>query len=838
MATYEEAIKDSLQYFNGDELAADVFVNKYAMKNEKGEFVETNPSQMHRRMAKEFARIEQNYKSKEEDKSKLSKYGQEREELTEQKIFDLFDRFNQIIPQGSPMAILGNPYVYGSLSNCVCIGDELFDSYGGILYVDQQLIQLSKRRCGIGLPLDSLRPKGMRVTNAAVSSTGAVSFMERFSNSIREVAQEGRRGALLLSMDIKHPEAEEFALIKQDLTKVTGANISLMLSDEFMECVRDNKNFIQKWPIDSDNPQVTKTVNARKLWNTIVTCARNTGDPGLLFWTRHHWYSPSSVYERFRNICVNPCGELPQGVDSCRLIAVNLFGFIRNPFTPDSYFDYDAFYKANYESQRLMDDMVDLELESIDRLLQKIKNDPEPDYIKDVEKRIWEKLYNNGKAGRRTGNGYTALGDAIAGLNIKFDSDEALIIIEKIMRTKCQSEFDSSIDMAIERGTFEGFDKQIENTSHFVWMLKDEFTETYNRMMEYGRRNVSISTVAPTGSLSILSGTSSGIEPVFMLSYKRRRKINQNDKNIKVNFIDGKGDTWQEYIVYHPKLKKWIEITNEKDITKSPYWKSTALDIDWKKRIEIQAIISKYLSHSCSSTINVPENTTVKQIGDIYMYAWEKKLKGITIYRQGSRSGVLVDENDTGGQQEDIFKENNAPKRPKIIDADVNRFINNKEKWVAFTGLLNGKPYEIFTGKLEHFPIPPYVEKGKIRKNSGIQGEGRYEFLYIDKDNKEISVKGLGIAFQKEYWSYGKLVSASLRHGQPLQYVVDTVNSLNFTNGESPLSSWQSGVARTLKKYIKDGTLVKGEVCENCGGELIRENGCISCKSCGWSKCD
>ena len=831
MFSKKEVLSACLKYFLGDTLAVDVWMDKYAIKDREGNFLEQDPSDMHMRLSREFARIERNYVVDPKNRSKLSEYGQQRKELDEEKIFEYFDHFTHIIPQGSIMANLGNPLIVGSLSNCVVL-PELHDSYGGIMFADQQLVQLMKRRCGVGLDISSLRPANSSVSNAALTSTGAVSFMGRFSNSTREVAQSGRRGALMITMDIRHPDAKQFALAKQDIKKITGANISLKITDNFMTSVINNGEFIQQWPVESDSPVFQQTIKARELWNVIVKCAYATAEPGLIFWDRQHKYSTSSVYPQYKNISVNPCAEISTGPgDSCRLIAINLFGSVRNPFSKEAFFDYKKFYGVVYEAQRLSDDLVDLELEAIKKIFTTIENDPEPDYIKNTEKRTWAVLYESGKKGRRTGLGFTALADTLAALDLKFDSDKSLLQLDEIMRVKCQAEFDSSIDMAIERGRFNGFDPEIEKTSEFVQMLQKEFPKLVDRMIKYGRRNVSLSTVSPTGSVSIMSQTSSGIEPVYTLSYKRRRKVVPGTENLRVDFIDESGDSWQEYEVVHPKLAIWKTVTGKIDIKDSPYFKSTAEDVDWTKRLEIQAIAQKYTTHSISSTLNLPMNTSIEKVQDIYMVAWKMGLKGITIYRAGSRSGVLV-----SNLKENVFKENHAQKRPKYMSADVARFVNGKEKWIAFIGILNDRPYEIFTGLQEQFVIPLYVEKGKIRRIKK-NNSGKYDFLYFDKEGKEQVVENLHGAFNPEFWNYSKLVSMILRHNVPVSYVVKIIDNLSFPE---VLTTWRSGVSRSLKKYMVDGTLVKGSVCTICGntGNMIFEGGCLVCRECGWSKCD
>ncbi len=837
--SYSEVLKASIEYFNGDELAATTWMNKYAMKTSDGVYLERTPDDMHRRMASEFARIETRYKTSPKNVKLLSKYGQERPELSEERIFEMFKGFRYVIPQGSVMSSLGNYNVLASLSNCVVM-PAIEDSYGGIFRTDEQLAQLFKRRCGVGIDISSLRPAGANVSNAAGSTTGAVSFMERFSNTTREVAQNGRRGALMITIDIAHPDVEDFITIKQDLKKVTGANISVRISDEFMVAVKNDSDYTHRFPINSQNPKVTKTVRARELWNTIIRCAHNTAEPGLIFWDRQHKYSTSSVYPGYENLSTNPCSEIAmQGGDSCRLIAINLYNFVENPFTENASFNHEKFYEVTYESQRLMDDLVDLELEAIERIMAKIDSDKEPEEFKRVERETWQLLYDTGKNGRRTGLGFTALGDAMAAMGYKFDSEESIAAIDNIMKTKCDAEFNSSIDMAIERGKFTGFNPSIENTSEFVQMMKLEFNDTYERMMQHGRRNISLSTVAPTGTLSMLAQSSSGIEPVFLMSYKRRRKVNPNDKNAKVDFVDDMGDSWEEFTVYHPKVKEWMEVTGNTDITKSPYAGSTAPEIDWMKRIEIQSVVQKYVTHSISSTINLPTDVSTEMVGNIYLEAWSKGLKGITVYRDGSRSGVLIanDDSKKPAAHGEII-ETVAPPRPDKLDADIIRFQNNNEKWIAVVGLLNGKPYEIFTGKAEDsFFLPSFVERGWVIKNRNHDGKSRYDFQYTDGEGYKVTIEGLSRSFNKEFWNYAKLISGVLRHGMPLPYVVDLVDKLNLY--DTNINTWKNGVVRSLKKYIPNGTKAVDHACPECKDPegLIFEEGCLKCKSCGHTKC-
>ena len=837
---YNEVLESCLAYFKGDELAATTWMNKYAVKTKKGEYLEVTPAQMHKRMAEEFGRIEKHYEGEEISVEGLSDYGKTRKFLSEDAIFDLFKDFKYVIPQGSVMSSLGNENVIASLSNCVVV-PPVYDSYGGIFHTDEQLAQLFKRRCGVGVDLSNLRPRGAQVSNSAGSTTGAVSFMDRFSNTTREVAQNGRRGALMLTMDIAHPDIEEFVTIKQDLSKITGANISLRLSDEFMVAVVNDDDYTLRWPIDSKKPTYTKIIKAKELWETIIKCAHNTAEPGLIFWDRQHYYSTSSIYPGFKNSSTNPCSEIAmQGGDSCRLIAVNLYSFVDNPFTENATFDFEKFYKVVYESQRLMDDLVDLELEAVDKIFNKIMHDKEPDSIKQVEIDTWKLLYKTGKKGRRTGLGFTALADAMAALGKKFDTDEAISVIDEIMKTKLRGEFDSSIDMAITRGKFEVFNSDIEKYSEFVQMMEKDFPDVYKRMMKYGRRNISISTVAPTGSLSMLAQTSSGIEPVFLLSYKRRRKVNEEDENAKVAYVDDMGDAFEEFEVFHPKLKKWMDVTGKTDISESPYAGATAPEIDWAKRVEMQALVQKYTTHSISSTINLASDVSVDLVGDIYIESWKKGLKGITVYRDGSRSGILVASEDKKKDKklDDCFAETIFPKRPKKIKAKVVRFQNDYDKWVAVVGLINNRPYEVFTGKLEDaFLLPTWLEEGFVIKNKDDEGRSRYDFQFADKQGYKVTLEGLSRTFDKEYWNYAKLISGVLRHGMPIPYVVDLINNLNMY--DENINTWKNGIARTLKQFVIDGTQAADKKCGACGDPegLIYEEGCLKCKNCGDTKC-
>jgi len=836
--TYKDVLEQSLEYFNNDELAATTWINKYCLKDKHGNYLEKSPDEMHLRMAKEFGRVENKYASTETVSEHLSDYGKNRKPLDETKIYQLFKDFKYVIPQGSVMFGLGNDQVIASLSNCIVVPSVL-DSYGGVCHTDEQLAQLFKRRCGVGVDLSELRPKDALVSNAAGSTTGAVSFMNRFSNTTREVAQNGRRGALMLTMDVKHPDIEDFITIKQDLTKITGANISIRLSDEFMQAVVNDTKFTLQWPIESKDPEYTKEIDAKDLWDKIITCAHNTAEPGLIFWDRQHHYSTSSVYPEFKNSSTNPCSEIAmQGGDSCRLIAVNLFGFVEAPFTKNAKFNFKKFYEVVYETQRLMDDLVDLELEAVERILAKINADPEPEAIKRTEKDLWNLLAETGKKGRRTGLGFTALADAIAALGIKFDTDDALVVVNDIMKTKMTAEFDSSIDMAITRGQFEVFNRNIEDTSEFVQMMAKEFPEMYERMMEHGRRNISISTVAPTGSLSMLAQVSSGIEPVFLLSYVRRRKVNTNDENSKVDFVDELGDGFEEFTVYHKKYETWMNTTGKSDVAESPYAGATAPEIDWKKRVEMQALVQKYTTHSISSTINLASDVTVDSVGDIYVDSWQKGLKGITVYRDGSRSGILVSTDQKTKEQTITSTETLTAKRPDRIVAEIVRFHNDSEKWLAVIGLVDGRPYEIFTGQMKDaFNLPQWVEKGWVTKNRNDDGSSRYDFQYIDSEGYKITIEGLSRSFDKEFWNYAKLISGVLRHGMPIPYVVDLVQNLNLYDDH--INTWKNGVARALKRFVPEGTEALDKKCPNCNDPdgLIFEEGCLKCKSCGDSKC-
>ncbi|MFW6225441.1 MAG: adenosylcobalamin-dependent ribonucleoside-diphosphate reductase [bacterium] len=834
-----EVFKKSLEYFKRDTLSADVWINKYSLKDSEGNIYELTPNDMHDRIASELNRIENKYPNP----------------LSKEKIFDLIKDFKYIIPQGSPMAGIGNDLQTTSLSNCFVIGNYS-DSYGGIMLTDQEQAQLMKRRGGVGHDLSHIRPKGSPVKNSALTSTGVVPFMERFSNTTREVAQDGRRGALMLSISVKHPDAEDFIDAKMTEGKVTGANISVKLTDEFMECVRDKKPFIQQYPIDSDNPVFTKEIDANKLWNKIVYNAWKSAEPGLMFWDNITREAIPDCYKEhgFQTVSTNPCGEIPLNqYDSCRLLAMNLYSYVENPFTENAKFNWELFEEHAVYAQRFMDDIVDLEIEKIDKILEKIKRDPEPNHIKVIEVDLWEKIKEKAIQGRRTGLGITSEGDMLAALGIIYGSDESIELSTKVHKTLAVSAYKSSIIMAKERGSFEVFDFQKEKDNPFVKRILNELSDDYiNMWKETGRRNIALLTIAPTGSVSLMSQTTSGIEPVFLPVYTRRRKINPNDKNSKVSFVDEVGDSWEEYNVFHPKFKVWAELNGynvsdlekakpseiEKIVKLSPYYKSTSNDVDWVSKVKLQGSVQKWVDHSISVTVNLPNEVSEEIVGKVYKTGWEVGCKGITVYRDGSRSGVLI--SSSKDKKTNVFNENHAPKRPDLLPCDVYRFQNKGEKWIGFMGLLDNRPYEIFTGLQESVNIPNNIITGHILKvkNAETDGKSRYDFVYIDKDGYKQEFRGLSRAFNREYWNTGRLISGILRHGMPIPNVLQLIDKLNFDNEDS-ISSWKSGVKRTLKKYIKEGTLVKGETCDNCGStNIIYKEGCMTCMDCQTSKCE
>ncbi len=833
--TYNEAVKKSTEYFKGDNLAAGVWVNKYALKDSHGNIYELTPDDMHRRLAKEIARIESKYPNP----------------LTEEKVFSLLERFKYIVPQGSPMAGIGNPYQIGSLSNCFVIGNRNADSYGGIMKVDEEQVQLMKRRGGVGHDLSHIRPKGSPVKNSALTSTGLVPFMERYSNSTREVAQDGRRGALMLSVSVKHPDSEGFINAKLEEGKVTGANVSVKITDDFMRAVVANKPYVQHYPIESDNPDYEKTIDARALWNKIVHNAWRSAEPGILFWDTVIRESVPDCYadHGFTTVSTNPCGEIPLcPYDSCRLLAVNLFGYVENPFRDNASFNFDLFREHAQYAQRIMDDIIDLELEKVDAILAKIEADPESDEVKKVERDLWLKIREKCIQGRRTGVGITAEGDMLAALGYRYGTTEATDFSVKIHQTLAIEAYRSSAIMAGERGTFTVYDPKREENNPFINRLFEADPSLKEIMQKNGRRNIALLTIAPTGSVSLMTQTTSGIEPVFMVAYKRRRKVNPNDKNVRVDFVDEVGDHWEEYNVFHHKFEDWLKINGydipevkkmkqedlDKIIEKSPYHKATANDVDWVSKVSMQGAVQKWVDHSISVTVNIPNEVTEELVGEIYKTAWESGCKGVTVYRDGSRSGVLVTDNDKKKKNE--FKETNAPKRPKVLDSEVVRFNNNAEKWVAVVGILNDRPYEIFTGKAEGFYLPPYVEKGKVLKTKMPSGEKRYDFQFEDLDGYKVTIEGLSRSFDKEYWNYAKLISGILRHGMPLPSVVDVIEDMNLSG--DTLHTWKNGIARALKKFIPDGTKAQGRICKSCNQEsVIYQEGCLICTHCGESKC-
>ncbi|MFW5687499.1 MAG: adenosylcobalamin-dependent ribonucleoside-diphosphate reductase [Bacteroidota bacterium] len=833
--TYNQAVEKTTAYFNGDSLAAGVWVNKYALKDSEGNIYELTPDDMHRRIAKEIARIEKRYPNP----------------MSEEKVFSLLKKFKYIVPQGSPMAGIGNPFQIGSLSNCFVIGNRNADSYGGIMKVDEEQVQLMKRRGGVGHDLSHIRPKGSPVKNSALTSTGLVPFMERYSNSTREVAQDGRRGALMLSVSITHPDSEGFINAKLEEGKVTGANVSVKITDDFMKAVVNNKPFVQKYPVDAANPVYRKEIDARSLWNKIVHNAWRSAEPGILFWDTVIRESIPDCYADlgFSTVSTNPCGEIPLcPYDSCRLLAINLFSYVKNPFKKDAVFDFDLFKEHVHYAQRIMDDIIDLELEKIDAIIHKIQSDPEENEVKHVELELWKKIQQKCIEGRRTGVGITAEGDMIAALGMRYGTQEASDFSVKIHKTLAIEAYRSSAVMAGERGPFTVYEAAREVNNPFIKRLFEADPSLEELMRKNGRRNIALLTIAPTGSVSLMTQTTSGIEPVFMVAYKRRRKVNPNDKNVRVDFVDEVGDHWEEYNVFHHKFEDWLSINGydvqqvkhmkqedlNKIIEKSPYHKATANDVDWVAKVSMQGAVQKWVDHSISVTVNIPNNVTEELVGRIYRTAWESGCKGVTVYRDGSRSGVLVTDNKKEAQTE--FKETNAPKRPKVLDAEVVRFNNNSEKWVAVVGILDDRPYEIFTGKAEGFYLPPYVEKGRVIKNKLSGGEKRYDFQFDDLDGYKITIEGLSRSFDKEYWNYAKLISGILRHGMPLPSVVDVIEDMNLSG--DTLHTWKNGIARALKRFIPDGTIAQGRICKSCkSANVIYQEGCLICKDCGESKC-
>ncbi|OIP01067.1 MAG: ribonucleoside-diphosphate reductase, adenosylcobalamin-dependent [Bacteroidetes bacterium CG2_30_33_31] len=835
---HDEAVEAATKYFNGDEMAAVVWVNKYALKNSEGELFELTPNDMHHRIAKELSRIEKKYANP----------------VSEEELFEAIKEFKYILPQGSPMAGIGNEMQIGSLSNCFVIGnDGESDSYGGIMKIDQEQVQLMKRRGGVGHDLSGIRPKGSPVKNSALTSTGIVPFMERYSNSTREVAQDGRRGALMLSISVKHPDSEMFIDAKMDSTKVTGANVSVKITDDFMESIINKRNFTQQYPIDSKEPKYTKTIEPSQLWNKIVHNAWKSAEPGILFWDTIIRESVPDSYADlgFKTISTNPCGEIPLcAYDSCRLLAINLYSYIQNPFTENAKFDAHLFQKHIHLAQRIMDDIIDLEQEKIDKIIAKIDSDPEIEELKLVERNLWTNIKKKTELGRRTGIGITAEGDMLAALGLKYGSDEAVEFSVDVHKYLAIEAYKSSVNLAKDRGAFPIFNYEREKNNPFMRRIWDNSPGLEMEMKKYGRRNISLLTIAPTGTTSMMSQTSSGIEPVFMVSYSRNRKVNPNDKSTNISFVDEIGDSWETYNVFHHKFVTWLEANNydteavklmnnedlNKIIEKSPYFGATANDVDWLAKVRMQGAVQKWVDHSISVTVNVPETADEELIGKIYQEAWKSGCKGMTVYRDGSRSGVLVAKVDAPQSDDDDFKVTTAPKRPQSLEAEVVRFQNNKEKWIAIVGLYKGHPYEIFSGKSEDLIIPSYVNQGNIVKHKNNKNQTTYDFEYVDKGGITQEYRGLSRAFDKEFWNYAKLISGILRHGMPIPFVVDLVNNLHFEN--DTINTWKAGIVRAIKKFVPDGTVDEKNVCPECGKtSLVYKEGCLICSSCGYSKC-
>jgi ribonucleoside-diphosphate reductase alpha chain len=832
----EEAYNASLKYFKGDDLAARVWVNKYALKDSFGHLYELTPDDMHRRLAKEIARIEKNYENP----------------MSENEIFDLLKDFQYIVPQGGPMTGIGNDFQIASLSNCFVIGNEGdSDSYGGILKTDQEQVQLMKRRGGVGHDLSHIRPKGSPVLNSALTSTGIVPFMERYSNSTREVAQDGRRGALMLSVSVKHPDAESFIDAKMDQGKVTGANVSVKIHDDFMQSVETGNVYQTQYPIEAKEPKYVKEIDATALWKKIVYNAWKSAEPGILFWDTIIKESVPDCYADlgYKTVSTNPCGEIPLcPYDSCRLIAVNLYAYVEHPFTTQARFNFELFKKHVRFAQRMMDDIIDLELEKIDGILNKIDADPENEDIKHIERSLWAKIQTKAKEGRRTGVGITAEGDMLAALGLRYGSDDATDFSEEIHKTVALEAYRSSVNMAKERGAFKIYSTEREANNPMIKRLRAADEELYQDMVKYGRRNIALLTIAPTGTTSLMTQTTSGIEPVFMPVYKRRRKVNPNDKHVKVDFVDDIGDSWEEYVVFHHKFKDWMKVNGhelkrnyeEEDldalIAKSPYFKATSNDVDWMNKVRMQGKIQKWVDHSISVTINLPADADEELVGKLYIEAWKSGCKGVTVYRDGSRSGVLI----SNKKEEEEKKDSIFPtKRPVELEADVVRFQNAKDKWVAFIGTIEGRPYEIFTGLSDDddgILLPRSVQSGKIIKSLNNDGTKRYDFQYTNKQGYKTTIEGLSYKFNPVFWNYAKLISGVLRHGMPIHKVVDTVTSLQFDN--DTINSWKAGVARALKKYVPDGTAAENAVCGECGSHnVIYQEGCLTCPDCGSSKC-
>jgi ribonucleoside-diphosphate reductase alpha chain len=831
----EEAVQASLKYFNGDDLAARVWVNKYALKDSFGNIFELTPDDMHRRLAKEIARIEQRYPNP----------------LTEDEIYGVLKDFKYIVPQGGPMTGIGNDYQVASLSNCFVVGnDGNSDSYGGIMKIDQEQVQLMKRRGGVGHDLSHIRPKGSPVKNSALTSTGIVPFMERYSNSTREVAQDGRRGALMLSVSIKHPDSENFIDAKLEQGKVTGANVSVKLQDDFMRAVESGVPYTQQYPIDAKKPIYTKEIVAGDLWSKIVKNAWKSAEPGILFWDNIIKESIPDCYADlgYRTVSTNPCGEIPLcPYDSCRLLAINLYSYVEHPFTKEAKFNFELFKEHVHYAQRIMDDIIDLELEKIDAILEKVNDDPEDEHIKFTERNLWENIKKKANEGRRTGIGITAEGDMLAALGLRYGSEIATDFSEEIHKTTALEAYRSSVYLAKDRGPFVMYSAEREKNNPMINRIKNADPGLYEKMVKYGRRNIALLTIAPTGTTSLMTQTTSGIEPVFMPVYKRRRKVNPGDKDVRVDFVDEMGDNWEEYVVFHHKFKTWMEANGHEtnrnytqeelnEIVKiSPYYKATSNDVDWLAKVRMQGRIQKWVDHSISVTINLPADAKEELVGELFFEAWKSGCKGVTVYRDGSRSGVLISNDDKEKKKSTGF----PTTRPEKLEADVVRFQNNKDKWIAFVGLLGGKPYEIFTGFSDDedgILLPRSITKGFIIKSREDEETSRYDFQYINSRGYKTTIEGLSHKFNPVYWNYAKLISGTLRHGMPIHKVVDLVTSLQLDN--ETINSWKAGVARALKKYIPDGTLAEDAKCGECGSdEVIYQEGCLTCISCGSSKC-
>ena len=836
--TFDEAMKATAEYFKGDELAAKVWVNKYALKDSFGNIFERTPDDMHHRLANEIARIEGRYPNP----------------LTADQLFDLFRNFKYIVPQGSPMTGIGNNYQVASLSNCFVIGcDGSSDSYGAIIKIDEEQVQLMKRRGGVGHDLSHIRPKGSPVKNSALTSTGIVPFMERYSNSTREVAQDGRRGALMLSVSIKHPDSESFIDAKMEQGKVTGANVSVKLHDDFMQAVVDNKPYVQQYPIYGDEPKFTKEIDANALWKKIVHNAWKSAEPGVLFWDTITRESLPDCYADlgFRTVSTNPCGEIPLcPYDSCRLLAINLYSYVENPFTPEASFNFELFKEHAMLAQRIMDDIIDLEMEKIDMILAKVDSDPEPDYIKQTERDLWNKIKEKTIKGRRTGVGITAEGDMIAAMNLRYGTEEATSFSELVHKTLALACYRSSVTMAKERGKFEVYDAAREANNPFMMRIKEADPELYNDMTQYGRRNIACLTIAPTGTTSMMTQTTSGIEPVFLPVYKRRRKVNPNDAKAHVDLVDEVGDSFEEYTVFHHKFVTWMEANGldtakkytqeeiDELVAKSPYYKATSNDVDWLQKVHMQGRIQKWVDHSISVTINLPSDVSEDLVNELYVEAWKSGCKGCTVYRDGSRTGVLVSTKKEEKPAPCNCYPEITPKRPQELDCEVIRFQNNKEKWIAFVGIHNGRPYEIFTGLADDedgLMLPKSVNKGKIIRNFHEETNTKtYDFQFINKYGYKTTIEGLSHKFNPEFWNYAKLISGVLRYGMPIDQVVKLVSSLQLNNDS--INNWKMGVERALKKFIPDGADT-GQKCPHCGETLTFTEGCMKCNNCGYSKC-